>query len=252
MLEDFGLKGKTALITGGGTGIGFGMAQKFIEAGAQVVITGRREYVLKTAQEQLGAKCHFRVNDIGQRSGIPALIKDVEKTIAPIDVLVPNAGVHLKKPTLDISDEEFDHVLQIHLNSTFTLVREVAKGMKIRGKGSVIFISSMTGLFGITNVAAYGTAKTAIIGMMRHLAQDLSGAGIRFNAIAPGWILTDMMKKAVFSDVPRKNKILDRTPMKEFGHPEDIGNAALYLASDAAKFVTGVVLPVDGGVSMGF
>lgn len=252
MLDDFKLDGKLALITGGGTGIGLGIAQKFIAAGARVVITGRREDVLKKAQNQLGVNCSHLVNDIGQRSEIPGLVKKIENEIGHIDILVPNAGVHLKKPALEISDDEFDHVLNIHLKSTFTLVREVATAMKTRGKGSIIFISSMTGLFGITNVSAYGTAKTAIIGMMRNMAQDLSGEGIRLNTIAPGWILTDMMRKAVFSDEPRKNKILDRTPLRQFGEPEDIGNAAVYLASDAAKFVTGVVLPVDGGVSIGF
>ena len=252
MLKDFRLDGKTALITGGGTGIGYAIAQKFIEAGSRVIITGRTKEVLKKAKNELGDQCHLIVHDIGDRSGIPNLVKHIEQEIAPIDILVPNAGVHLKKPPLEISDDEFDHVLNIHLKSTFTLVRECAIGMKERGKGSIIFISSMAGLFGISNVAAYGTAKTAIIGMMRHLAQDLSDSGIRFNTIAPGWILTDMMKKAVFADETRKNKILNRTPMNQFGEPEDIGNAALYLASDAAKFVTGAVLPVDGGANIGF
>lgn len=252
MLDDFKLNGKTALITGGGTGIGFGIASKFVEAGAKVVITGRREDVLRNAKAQLGDSCHYIVNDIGKLSEIPNLVSQIETEVAPIDILIPNAGVHLKKETLEIKDEEFDNVLNIHVKSAFSLVRECAKSMKQRGKGSVIFISSMTGLFGISNVAAYGTAKTAIIGLMRNLVQDLSGFGIRVNTIAPGWILTDMMKKAVFTDEPRKNKILDRTPLKAFGNPKDIGNAALYLASDAARFVTGVVLPVDGGVSIGF
>jgi NAD(P)-dependent dehydrogenase (short-subunit alcohol dehydrogenase family) len=252
MLEDFSLVGKTALITGGGTGIGLGIADKFVKAGAHVVITGRRGKVLQEVQNQLGDQCSYVVNDIGNLPEIPGLIQKVESEIAPIDILIPNAGVHLKKETLEITDEELDHVLNIHLKSTFALVRECGKSMKERKQGAIIFISSMTGLFGISNVAAYGTAKTAIIGLMRNLAQDLSGFGIRVNTIAPGWILTKMMKEAVFNDEPRKNKILDRTPMKKFGHSEDIGNAAIFLASDAAKFVTGVVLPVDGGASIGF
>ncbi len=252
MLDDFNLAGKTALITGGGTGIGLGIANKLVKAGARIVITGRTEKVLQDAKDQLGNQCCYIVNDICDLPEIPRLIHKIESEYAPIDILVPNAGVHLKKETLEITDEELDHVLNIHLKSTFALVRECSKSMKSRKQGAIIFISSMTGLFGIPNVAAYGAAKTAIIGLMRNLAQDLSCFGIRINTIAPGWIMTEMMKKAVFNDEPRKNKILDRTPMKQFGHPDDIGNAALFLASDAAKFVTGVVLPVDGGVSIGF
>ena len=124
--------------------------------------------------------------------------------------------------------------------------------MIARGHGSVIFIASMASLFGIPRVIAYSAAKSAFIGMVRTLATEVSGDGVRVNAIAPGWIDSDMMRKALDSDPARRDKILARTPMGRFGEAEDIGYAAVYLSSPAAKFVTGTVLPVDGGVSIGF
>jgi gluconate 5-dehydrogenase len=138
------------------------------------------------------------------------------------------------------------------LLSVFALTREVATGMLERKSGSIILISSMAGLFGIDRVSAYGTSKTALIGLMNNLVTEYSRDNVRINCIAPGWITSDMFLNAINQDQERKQKIINRIALPDFGKPEDIGNAAVYLSSQAGRYVTGVVLPVDGGASVNF
>lgn len=248
----FSLQDKIALVTGGGTGLGLGMTRAFVQAGAQVIITGRREEVLREAAEQLGPQVSYKVNDVTDLAGVPALVKEIETQFGQIDILVNNAGINLKKHTLEVTDEEFSRIIQTNLNAVFTMTREVAKGMVARGSGSIIMITSMAAMYGLSLVPAYTASKTAVLGMTKALATDLSESGVRVNAIAPGFIESAMLFKAMDADPDRKAKVIGRTPMKKFGKPEDIGYAAVYLASDAARFVTGVNLPVDGGNSIGF
>lgn len=248
----FSLDGKLALITGGGTGLGLGIAKAFVASGGSVVITGRRREPLEHACTELGNRAHFVVNDIADLSSIPDLVRCVEQEYGAIETLVNNAGVNLKKHALDISDEEFQRVQQTNLHAVFALTREVGKHMVERKRGSIIMITSMAAIFGLSNVAAYAASKSAVLGMTRVLASDLSPYGVRVNAIAPGFIDSPMLRAALDADPARKQKVLSRTPMGTFGNPEDIGWAAVYLASEAAKFVTGVNLPVDGGNSIGF
>ena len=250
--ERFSLIGKTALITGGGTGIGLGIAQAMIDVGAQVIITGRREAVLKTAVESLGPNAHYRVHDLNDQASIPHLIQELESKFGSIDILVNNAGVHLKKYAQDTTDEEFLKVIQTNLLSLFSLTRACARGMLERKEGSIIFISSMAAIFGIDRVVAYSTAKTALTGLMKTLVTEYSPQGVRVNAIAPGWIESKMFLKAVETDPARKQKIVNRIALPGFGKPEDIGNAAVFLASDAGRYITGVLLPVDGGGAVTF
>jgi gluconate 5-dehydrogenase len=251
-LNAFSLEGKLALVTGGGTGIGLGIATAFIEAGATVIITGRREEVLKDACKVLGEKAHYLVCDLAVLPNIPALVARIESKWGSIDILVNNAGIHLKKWAQYTTDAEFANIIQTNLLSVFALTREVAKSMIIRKTGSIILISSMAGLFGIDRVSAYGTSKTALIGLMNNLVTEYSKDNVRINCIAPGWIASDMFFNAINADPERKQKITNRIAMPDFGKPEDIGNAAVYLSSRAARYVTGVVLPVDGGASVNF
>lgn len=248
----FDLTGKTALITGGGTGLGLGMAKALTDAGAYVVITGRREEKLKEACTICGNKVGYIVNDINNTKGIPELVENIESKFGSIDILINNAGINLKKDALEVSDEEFQNIIQTNLNALFSLTREVAKKMKTRNAGSIIMITSMAAMYGLSKVSAYAASKTAVLGLTRVLASDLSPHGIRINAIAPGFIESPMLLKALDADPERKNKVVGRTPMGRFGSPQDIGYAAVYLASDASKFVTGINLPVDGGNSIGF
>ncbi len=248
----FSLTGKVALITGGGSGIGFDIAKCMVAAGATVVITGRREDPLKEAISQLGSNAHYKVNDVTQLSALDALVQDIEATIGPIDILVNNAGINMKKPALEVSDEDFSRIVHTNLNAVFALTRACAKGMVARKSGSIIMISSMAAYYGIDRVVAYAASKSGVEGMVRVLASDLSKYNVRINAIAPGFIETNMMKTAMQSDPDRMHKALDRTPMGHFGKPENIGWAAVFLASEAASYITGASLPVDGGNSIGF
>ncbi len=252
-ISQFGLKGKIALITGGGSGIGFGIAKAYIEAGAKVIILGRTEATLKSAVQVLGANAVYYVFDITNQSKIKDLIMQIENEQGAIHILVNNAGIHLKAPVSQTTDEAFLSVIQTHLLSAFTLSREVMELMKRNHiRGSVIMISSMTGIMAMTQVVAYTSAKTAMLGLMRGLLADYALDGIRVNSIAPGWIESKMLHQALDKDENRKNKILNRIPFNEFGKPQDIGNAAIYLASEASAYVNGVLLPVDGGAAVGF
>jgi NAD(P)-dependent dehydrogenase (short-subunit alcohol dehydrogenase family) len=251
-INAFSLAGKLALVTGGGTGIGLGISKAFIEAGANVVITGRREAVLKEAQQELGPQAKYFVSDITDKKSLPALVESIENNIGPIDILVNNAGTHLKKEAFETSDEEFEGILQTNLISVFSLTRECARRMAQRNQGSVIFIGSMAGNFGVDRVVAYGTSKAALTGLMNNLVTEYSKYNVRVNTIAPGWIESPMFLNAINADPARKQKIVNRIAMKGFGQPADIGNAAVFLSSQAARYVTGVVLSVDGGATVNF
>ncbi|HEV7349269.1 MAG TPA: SDR family oxidoreductase [Telluribacter sp.] len=250
--QSFSLEGKLALVTGGGTGIGLATTQCLVEAGARVVITGRREEMLKEAIGTLGERAHYVVNDVTDRAKLPALVQHIESTYSPIDILINNAGINMKKPALDVTDEEFDRILMTNLNAVFSLTRECARSMIARRSGSILMISSMAAYYGIDRVAAYGASKTALEGMIKILASEFSPHNVRINAIAPGFIETPMFLKAMGDDPDRLRRAMSRTPMARLGAPKDIGLAAVFLSSEAASFITGVSLPVDGGNSIGF
>ncbi len=252
MNSAFNLSGQTALITGGGTGLGLGMAKCLVASGAKVILVGRRAEELNQAATSLGKNAIALVGDVTKLETIPNLVVQAEHLAGPISILINNAGIHLKKDAVETSDAEFAAVMQTHVFGAFALTREVARGMTARGNGSILFTASMASLFGINKVVAYSAAKSAYVGLVRTLAVEFGASGVRVNAIAPGWIHSEMSAKALAGDPARKAKILGRTPLNRLGEADDIGWAAVYLCSPAGKFVTGVVLPVDGGVSIGF
>ena len=248
----FGMEGKTVLITGGGSGLGFAMAQCFVAAGARAVIVGRREDVLKEACAKLGERAQYRTFDVTEFDHLPDFVAQIEHEIAPVDVLINNAGRHCKKPVSDVTLDDMRAVFDVHILASHAFSKAVLPGMIERHDGSILFISSMSAYLGMTQVAAYSAAKTAVLGMTRSYAGEVSQYGVRVNAIAPGFIDTPMFRKATDADPARQKKILGHTPMERYGEPLDVGWAAVYLASPAAKFVTGVCLPVDGGCCIGF
>jgi NAD(P)-dependent dehydrogenase (short-subunit alcohol dehydrogenase family) len=243
---------KIAIVTGGGSGLGFAISQKFVENGITTIIAGRDLNKLNTAKEKLGALCHAKACDVSNLASVPAFIQEVINEFGQIDILVNNAGINQKKEFTEVTDEEFQNIITTNVSAVFTISREVVKFMLTKNAGCIINISSMAAQYGLPKVIAYSASKTAIDGMTRAMAVELSPKGIRVNAIAPGFIYSAMTEKALNSDPERKAKVFGRTPMGHMGEPEDIGNAALYLASDGAKYVTGVILPVDGGNSIGF
>lgn len=250
--QAFSLAGQTALVTGGGTGLGLGIARCFIAAGARVILVGRRKSELTKACSSLG-ECAFSLpGDITMLERAPALAEAAENLAGPVTILVNNAGIHLKKAAIETSDAEFAAVLHTHLFGAFALTREIAKRLLARRGGCVLFTASMASFMGLPSIAAYSAAKSAYLGLVRSLATEWGPSGVRVNAVAPGWIASDMLDQALRGDEARRNKILARTPLGKFGEPSDIGWAAVYLASPAAKFVNGVVLTVDGGAVQSF
>lgn len=248
----FDLTGQTALITGGGTGLGLGMARCLAAAGAKVVLVGRRKEELAKACAEIGANAFPLVGDVTKLVTASALVDQAEKLAGPISILINNAGVHLKKPATETTDAEFAKVIETHVFGAFALTREAGKRMVARKSGCILFTASMAAFIGMPLVVAYSAAKSAYVGMVRTLAVEWGPHGVRVNAIAPGWIGSAMLEQALAGDPPRKAKILGRIPPGKFGEPDDIGWAAVYLASTAAKYVSGVVLPVDGGAAESF
>ncbi len=243
---------RVAIITGGGSGIGLAIAEKFVANGIHTVVAGRDKEKLENARKQLGELCYPVSCDVSDLSSIPGFVEKIVKQFGQIDILVNNAGINMKKEFIEVTDEDFQQVIKTNLTSVFVISREVVKQMIQKGSGCIIHISSMAAQYGLPKVIAYSASKTAIDGMTRAMAVELSPKGIRVNAIAPGFIETAMTAKALNTDPERKQKVFSRTPMGYMGQPSDIGEAALFLASDSAKYITGVVLPVDGGNSIGF
>ena len=251
MNEAFNLDGKVALITGGATGLGFATAKCMLCSGANVIVVGKSLEKLENAKT-LVPELDIRQFDITETDKVPGLIESIVNDYGHIDILVNNAGVHCKKPVEDITMSDLDCVMSVHVKASLKLTQAVLSYMKERGDGSVIFISSMSALFGLSEVAAYGAAKGAVLSFTRIIADEVSKYGVRVNALVPGFIDSPMFRKATDSDPVRRDKILGRTPMGRYGDAEDIGWGAVYLSSKAARFITGTELIIDGGCSIGF
>lgn len=243
---------QVAIVTGGGSGLGYAITEKLIQQNIHTIIIGRNPDKLAAAKQAFGGLCTCIAFDLSNLAGIPQLVDGIMQEQGKIDILVNNAGINMKKPFTEVSDEEFQRVIQTNVNAVFALSREVAKVMLPHKRGAIVNISSMASQYGIPKVIAYTASKSAIEGMTRAMAVDLSPEGIRVNCVAPGFIATDMSAKALDNDPERKQKVLSRTPMGTLGTPEDVAEAVYFFASDASKFVTGTVLPVDGGNSIGF
>ena len=245
-------KNKIAVITGGASGIGFAIAQKFVQNDIISVLVGRNETRLKLACETLGDLSGYIACDLSQLSELPGIVNEIRKRYGRIDILVNNAGTHTKKPISGVTDEEYQKVILTNQTAMFCFTREVTGIMQKQAGGVVLNISSMASQYGLPNVIAYTASKSAIEGMTRAMAVELSQYGIRVNCIAPGFIKTNMSSLALDKDPERKKKALSRTPLGRLGKPKEVADAAYFLISESSSFITGVILPVDGGNSIGF
>jgi NAD(P)-dependent dehydrogenase (short-subunit alcohol dehydrogenase family) len=243
---------RIAIVTGGASGIGFAIAKKFVQNGIKVILIGRDKTRLKLACETLGEMSDFVGCDLAELDKLPGVIKGIHKKHGSIDILVNNAGMHLKKAIADVSDEEYQKVILTNQTAMFCLTREVAGIMQKQCTGVILNISSMASQYGLPNVIAYTASKSAIEGMTRAMAVELAQYKIRVNCLAPGFIKTNMSTLALEKDPERKKKVLSRTPLGRLGKPEEVADAAYFLVSPSASFITGVILPVDGGNSIGF
>lgn len=243
---------KVAIVTGGASGLGYAVVEKFVQNGIRTIIIGRNEEKLHAAKEAFGELCSTISFDLSNLQGIPELVNGIVSEYGRIDILVNNAGINMKKPFTEVTDEDFQKIILTNVTAIFSLSREVVKVMLPHKAGCIVNISSMASQYGIPKVIAYTASKSAIEGMTRAMAVELSPEGIRVNCVAPGFIATDMSAKALNNDPERKNKVLSRTPMGKLGVPADVADAVYFYATEGAKYVTGTVLPVDGGNSIGF
>jgi len=240
------LSNKKALITGAGRGIGKAITDCFLAAGAEVWGLGTKEPEgLKERVEQAKGKLHWICADLGKTAEVDAIIESAVKESGGFDILVNNAGITKDNLSFRMSLEEWQKVIDVNLSAAFLVARTVARDMIKKRAGSIINMSSIIGIHGNGGQANYAASKAGLIGVTKSLASEVASRGVRVNAIAPGFIETDMT--AVLPE-EIKQKMIDVIPLKRTGKAEDIANAALFFASDASSYITGQVLPVDGGM----
>ncbi|RVU24776.1 2-dehydro-3-deoxy-D-gluconate 5-dehydrogenase KduD [Sandaracinomonas limnophila] len=246
----FDLTGKVALVTGCKRGIGKAMALGLAEAGADIIgVSANLELAGSEVEKEVKALGRnfkaFQAN-FGDRTSLYAFIEQVKKEYPQIDILVNNAGTILRNPASEHSDEYWDEVLEVNLNSQFILSREIGKGMIEQGSGKIIFTASLLSFQGGINVPGYAASKGGIARLTMALANEWAGKGINVNAIAPGYISTDNTE-ALRNDPDRSNSILGRIPAGRWGEPDDFKGPVVFLASEASNYVHGTILTVDGG-----
>jgi len=246
----YGLGEKVCLITGGAQGIGEACARLFLEQGAKVVIVdihNERGQSLASQLQQQGHEILFIASDIGNKVEVDAVIKQVIAQHGRLDVLVSNAGIFKAAPFLEVSESDFDEVLRVNLKGAFLMGQAAARVMKDQGGGAIVHMSSVNGVLAIPEIASYNVSKGGLNQLTRAMALALADDGIRVNAVAPGTIATELASKAVLTSEEARNKILGRTPMKRLGDPSEVAHVVAFLASDAASYITGEVITVDGG-----
>lgn len=239
------LENRTAIITGGASGIGLEAAKLFINEGANVVVADINEEAGRTAAAELGSKCRFVKTDVSDKSSAYFCIAEALKRFSKVDILINNAGITSDASLLKMSSEQFEKVIDINLKGVFFMTKYAATHMAENNYGRIINTSSIVGLYGNFGQTNYAASKSGVIGMTKTWARELGRKGITVNAVAPGFIATDMI-----GTVPEKilNTIKERTPLGRLGTPADIARAYLFLASDDAEFITGITLSVDGGL----
>lgn len=245
----FDLTGKKALVTGGSRGIGRALAEGLLEAGAETAIVGVSERVHDTARElaeSTGVRSFPIQADLGQRDEVQRAFDAAVEALGTLDILVVNHGIQRRYPAFDFPIEDFDDIIETNLTSVFLLDQLAGRLMKDKGKGRIINIASMMSFAGGIYVPAYAASKGGVAQMTKSFSNEWAAHGITVNAIAPGYIVTDLTEKLV-NDPVRHDEILSRVPAGRWGVPEDMKGIVVFLASDAAAYVTGAIIPVDGG-----
>lgn len=251
--QAFDLGGRVALVTGGNGGIGLGMALGMAKAGAAVAIAARDPAKMDDAKHQLeaaGAEVMTTDVDVAEPASIDAMVDAVTERFGRIDVLVANAGINIRKPPEDYTLDEWQKIIDVNLSGPFACAQAVYPHMKKQGGGKIVTIGSMASIFGLPFAAAYASTKGGIVQMTRVLATAWAKDNIQANAILPGWIDTDLTRKARSDVDGLHDRVVDRTPAGRWGVPEDFAGIAVFLASPASDFVTGTAIPVDGGYSI--
>jgi len=241
----FGLSGRVCVVTGGAQGIGEACVRRFAREGAKPVVVDvddARGQALAAELNGLYVHC-----DVGDKSQVDAVVTQTLQAYGRIDVLVNNAGIFKAADFLEVTEADFDAVLRVNLKGSFLVGQAVAREMAKAGRGSIVNMSSVNGMLAIPNISSYNVSKGGINQLTRVMALALADKGIRVNAVAPGTIATELAAKAVLTSEEAKQRIMGRTPMRRLGQPSEIADTVAYLASDAASYITGEIVVVDGG-----
>jgi 2-dehydro-3-deoxy-D-gluconate 5-dehydrogenase len=251
-MELFDLQGKVAIVTGGNGGIGLGIARGLAQAGASIAVAGRNAEKTRNAVDQLsslGARAVGLQADVTDAAQIQQMVEGTVEALGGVDILIANAGMSIRKPPETYSLDEWTTVITTNLTGVFACCHAVHPAMKARGGGKIVTIGSMTSIFGLDMAAPYTATKGGVMQLTKSLSSAWARDNIQVNCILPGWIDTDLTVMAR-SVLPRLHEsVVERTPTKRWGRPEDLAGAAIFLCSPASDFVTGVALPVDGGFS---
>lgn len=246
----FELTGKSAIVTGGGTGLGKVIAGALVKAGASVLITGRREEVLKDAVAEIGGsdgKIIFAKTDVKRREDVDAMTEKALSAFGKIDILVNNAGINIVKPFLRYTEKEWDDVVDTTLKGCFHCCQAVGQGMVERGSGSIINMTSVIGITPLMNLSPYATSRGGIVTLTKALAVEWGRNNVRVNAIAPSYIRAGMSIGDIENDEKILKQNMRRIPLGRAGEADEVPGAVVFLASEASTFITGTVIPIDGG-----
>ena len=249
-MNRFDIKGKKAIVTGGTRGLGHGMAEGLLEEGCEVVIVGSSEGVHRVAEEfrSRGFACHGVQADLGSREQTLACFRSCMELLGgDLDILVNAHGIQRRHQPEDFPLSDWDDVISVNLSSVFVLCQEAGRVMLPKGRGKIINIASMISFFGGQTIPAYAASKGGIAQLTKALSNDWAGKGIQINAIAPGYMATDMNTALMDPANPRCQQITDRIPAHRWGTPDDMQGICVFLASPASDYITGAVIPVDGG-----
>jgi len=250
LLKEFSLEGRHALVTGGSKGLGYAMAAALARAGADVAICSRHADELTAAANRLGSDTSRTIlplpADVTRAADVEQLVAKTLAAFGHIDILINNAGINIRQPVIEQSEENFRKMIDINLVGTFLVSQQVGRHMVQRRRGSVINVASMLGMVGLAERPGYTASKGAVVQLTRTMALEWAPAGVRVNALCPGPIVTEI-NTPVLSNPAANAYFLQRIPLGRWGQPEEVGGAAVFLAGDASSFMTGAALVIEGG-----